>query len=364
MAHSGATEMNPDPPGEIPADRPDVAVRIITRDQSGSGSLDPAALRALLTEVGKLEVRGCVVLDSQGRDIPPGWSDRLTAPFLEEPLDFLAPYYLRHPFDGTITSGIAYPLQRALYGKQIRFPLATDFAVSQQFIAALLGGRNPAWPAELARVGAETWLLTRAMTGEFRLGQSFLGVRDAGTDPQVGNEVGEVLARVPDALFLEMDRSATVWQKVRRSVPVPLFGAPQPGSPVPCGVDVGRALESFRLGERNLQEVWRVALTPALLLELARLARSPDDGFRFPDGVWARIVYDFALAHRLRVMNRDHLLAAFLPLYLGWLAGFALELGDPDPVNAERRIEALCLRFEAEKPYLIARWRWPDRFNP
>jgi hypothetical protein len=63
-------------------------------------------------------------------------------------------------------------------------------------------------------------------------------------------------------------------------------------------------------------------------------------------------------------MNRDHLLAAFLPLYLGWLAGFALELGDPDPVNAERRIEALCLRFEAEKPYLIARWRWPDRFNP
>jgi len=30
----------------------------------------------------------------------------------------------------------------------------------------------------------------------------------------------------------------------------------------------------------------------------------------------------------------------------------------------EERIEALCLRFEAEKPYLIARWRWPDRFTP
>jgi hypothetical protein len=30
----------------------------------------------------------------------------------------------------------------------------------------------------------------------------------------------------------------------------------------------------------------------------------------------------------------------------------------------EQRIEALCLAYEAEKGYLISRWRWPDRFNP
>ena len=103
---------------------------------------------------------------------------------------------------------------------------------------------------------------------------------------------------------------------------------------------------------------------PHALLELARLARRPEAEFRFPDGLWARIVYDFGLAHRLRVMNRDHLLAAFLPLYQGWLAGFAGEVGEADPVRAEQRIEELCLRFESEKPYLISRWRWPDRFNP
>jgi hypothetical protein len=29
-----------------------------------------------------------------------------------------------------------------------------------------------------------------------------------------------------------------------------------------------------------------------------------------------------------------------------------------------KHIEALAAAFEADKPYLVARWRWPDRFNP
>jgi hypothetical protein len=40
------------------------------------------------------------------------------------------------------------------------------------------------------------------------------------------------------------------------------------------------------------------------------------------------------------------------------------EMGDAGAVRLEDRLEQLCLQFEAEKPYLISRWRWPDRFNP
>ena len=330
----------------------------------GASQVDPAALRCLLEESRRIDAPGCAVLDAQVRSLPPGWIERLARPIVDDEVDVVAPYYLRHPLDGTLTSGIAYPFQRALYGKQVRYPLGTDFACSRRFFTTLLTGKGAVWPPELARVGSEAWLLTRAMAGDFRIGQAFLGVKDSGASEAVGNEVADVLGRVLSALFLEMERQATVWQKIRRSVPAPLFGAPVAGSPEPRAVDVGRALESFRLGQRNLQEIWSLVLSPAELLELGKLARRSDDAFRFPDGLWARVVYDFALAHRLRVMARDHLLAAFVPLYLGWLAGFALELGEPDPVVAERRIEELCLRFESEKPYLIARWRWPDRFMP
>jgi len=27
-------------------------------------------------------------------------------------------------------------------------------------------------------------------------------------------------------------------------------------------------------------------------------------------------------------------------------------------------VEMLAAAFEADKAYLVARWRWPDRFNP
>jgi hypothetical protein len=427
MTHSGATEREPDPAGAERPGRVELAVGIATRNQAdtigalvesiarglavgfagvpvrlihadggsqdgtverarealgdadrwltqvrferdplalpaGSGFVDSAALRSILTEACRIDTPACVVLDATVPTVPPAWIERLARPVLADQLDFVAPYYRRHPFDGTITSAIAYPLQRALYGKQVRYPLATDFACSRRFLLSLFPRREAAWPAELGRVGAEAWLATRALTGEFRLGQAFLGVKEApAAEPA---DVSEVLPRILGALFLEAERHAATWQKIRRSVLVPLSGAPLTGSPESRALDPGRALQSFRLGERSLQEIWRGVLSPAALLELARLARRPDDGFRFPDPLWARVVYDFALAHRLRVMNRDHLLAAFVPLYQGWLAGFALELGDPDAMRAEERIDALCLRFESEKPYLISRWRWPDRFNP
>jgi hypothetical protein len=75
-------------------------------------------------------------------------------------------------------------------------------------------------------------------------------------------------------------------------------------------------------------------------------------------------VYDFALGYRLHVMNRSHLLRALTPLYLGWLASFVREMGAASSQDVERRVQQLSLVYEAQKPYLISRWRWPDRFNP
>jgi hypothetical protein len=53
-----------------------------------------------------------------------------------------------------------------------------------------------------------------------------------------------------------------------------------------------------------------------------------------------------------------------MPLYLGWAASHVLEVGSQGEAAAEQRIAALASVFEADKPYLVARWRWPDRFNP
>jgi len=123
-------------------------------------------------------------------------------------------------------------------------------------------------------------------------------------------------------------------------------------------------IESFALAYRNLQSVWTLVLPPATLVELKRLSLADPARFRLADDLWARIVFDFALAHRLRIINRDHLLKALVPLYLAWVASYATEVLGASGAMADVRLEQLCQAFETEKPYLVRRWRWPDRFNP
>jgi hypothetical protein len=81
-----------------------------------------------------------------------------------------------------------------------------------------------------------------------------------------------------------------------------------------------------------------------------------------PESLWARIVFDFLLAYRLRTINRGHLLGSLIPLYLAWVASHInITASGIDP---ERHIETVAAAFEADKTYLLSRWRWPDRFNP
>ena len=81
-------------------------------------------------------------------------------------------------------------------------------------------------------------------------------------------------------------------------------------------IDVKPMIEKFRLGFVNLQEIWGLILPPATLLELKKMSRQMDEPFRFPDEFWIRVIYDFAVAYRLRTIGRDHLIDALTPLYL------------------------------------------------
>ena len=145
---------------------------------------------------------------------------------------------------------------------------------------------------------------------------------------------------------------------------MPILGVAQDVTPAAVILDPKKLIESFCLGYKNLQPVWGAVLPPATMLVLKRMAAGQNGKFSFPDQTWVRTVFDFALGYRLRTMNRDHLLRAFTPLYLAWAASFATEMQEACADESEHRLEALCLAFEAEKPYLISRWRWPDRFNP
>ena len=149
-------------------------------------------------------------------------------------------------------------------------------------------------------------LTPAALCDNLQVCEVYLGARIY--PPTDWTNISSIVAQVLSPIFLDMERNAACWQRMRASVSVPAIGDPVLVSQDAGTVDISRMVESFQLGNRDLQEIWGLVLPPSTLVELRKLSRLPLEQFHMPDDLWVRIVYDFALAHRLRTINRDHLL--------------------------------------------------------
>ena len=63
------------------------------------------------------------------------------------------------------------------------------------------------------------------------------------------------------------------------------------------------------------------------------------------------------MAYHERVLPQDHLLRALTPLYLGRVAAFLREAWVAGPAGLAAIVDRIGQAFEAEKEYLVARWR-------
>jgi glucosylglycerate synthase len=321
----------------------------------------PAAFHSLFAATEKMSARACCLIASEMESPTPHWICQMLHPLLDSDWDLVLPYYAPRKLQGLLNSSILYPLTRCLYGKTIHNPLGPDVAVSRRLAQRILGA-NPNSNGNSNLAHPLTSLAPVASCENMQICQVHVGARVY--PPMDWMNMSSLIAQVMGSVFLEMERSVACWQRTRGSVSVPTRGEPLPAPEETAALDVNRMVETFQLGVRDLQEIWSLVLPPATLLELRKLSRLKPEQVYMPDDLWARIVYDFALAHRLRTINRDHLLRSMTPLYLAWVVSYARDLETVGAGTVEQRIERLALAYEAAKPYLISRWRWPDRFNP
>jgi hypothetical protein len=312
-----------------------------------------------------VHARAIAVIVSDLDTVTDQWIYRLIRPVLELDFDLVVPCYSHTRFEGLLNSGIVAPFTRALYGRRIHHPLGPDFGFSARFAAHLLA------KASRRRDGARSLasIAVDALCDGFEVSQSHVGARRYPAADWMNQS--SVLSQILGPVFHEAEVHAPFWQRLRGSQPVPNFGEPSvhdqresTAGSIPESFNIARMIESFHLGLSNLQEIWGLVLPPGTLLELSRLTRLAPEQFRMPDHLWARVLYDFALGYRLRTISQDHLIRAMTPLYLAWVASHILELTGADEAAVEQRLERLALAFEASKPYVLSRWRWPDRFNP
>jgi glycosyltransferase involved in cell wall biosynthesis len=316
----------------------------------GKGS----AFRLIFGMASMLEARACAVVDADLRSITPEWIDLLVRPILHADFDFVAPYYHRHKYDGTITNSIVYPLTRALYGQRVRQPIGGDFGLSNRLVNRYLQ-RNE-WDTDIARYGIDIWMTTIAISEGFRVCQSFLGAKlhDA-KDP--GADLSAMLQQVVGSVFYLMEEYEGIWRHTEGSQDVDLFGFRYDVGLDPIAVDVKRMLNKFKQGCADLAEIWSIALQPATYSAMVRLARDADPvRFHLDDELWVAAVYDFACAYRRRALDRGHLMRSFTPLYLARVASFVLETANMVPSEVDQRIEQLCQTYEQMKQYLVGHW--------
>lgn len=315
----------------------------------GKGS----AFRTIFEIARRLRVQACAVVDSDLRSITPEWVELLLRPIVQEGFDYVAPFYQRHKYDGTITNSIAYPLTRALYGYQVRQPIGGDFGFSGALAQHYLN--RQVWESDVARFGIDIWMTTEALTSGARVCQSFLGAKIHNPkDPAA--DLSGMLAQVAGALFSLMEAHPGAWAPIKTSQPVPIFGFQYETGVEPIHVNVDRMLHVFQQGLHDLLPIWSRMLSDDSLSQLRALEGMPSEVFHMPDALWVHIIYDTALSYRAGVLPKDHLLKALTPLYLGRTASFVLQTQGLTTREAEHYIEMLCQTFESQKDYLVTRW--------
>jgi len=310
------------------------------------------ALRTILAAADLLRAKACVVVSPDSTTIEPDWLQRLVRPVYHDNFDLVSPIYRRQKFEGVLMRNLLYPMTRALYGYGIREPYASEFAISGRLATDFLAKEN--WDDEWCRTGAEIGLTITAITGTYRVCQSFLGTK---TQPdRSASDLVAAMRRTVGALFWSLDGNFSIWSTITRSQPVPTVGTPSEVMPEPVRVNRKRLQEMFATGVAELEPVFRSILSAATLAELQRIATLEVSAFNYPADVWAKTVFEFAASYHKSVINRDHIVQALVPLYRGRTLSFLLENRDASWEDIEKNVESLCDEFERLKPYLLEVW--------
>lgn len=324
---------------------------------AGKGS----AFKTIFKIATLLEADVCIVVDSDLRSITPEWIQSLGQPVLQDRFDFITPHYLRYKYDGTITNNLAYPLTRALYGLRVRQPIGGDFGFSG--VLAREYSERDVWDTDIARFGIDIWMTTLAICEGFRVGQSCIGLKlHNNKDP--GSDLGAMFRHVAGTLFLLMSQYEAKWIDVKRSVPAPVLGEETTDEPEETLVSYENLIDHFHIGYDKYSDIWREILRKENFSAVEKAYQLSDEAFEMSGGLWARIVYDFAISYNFGPFPSELTVDSLMPLYCGRTAHFVKKTEHMSSFEAEIEVERGAETFEALKEYLVYHWQNAGQKNP
>lgn len=321
----------------------------IYRGLAGKGT----AFRGIFETAGLTGAEACVVVDSDLKSIAPDWVKLLAQPILEGKAGFVAPFYRRHKYNGTITNHIAYPMTRALYGIRFRQPIGGDFGLSGDLVASLAA--EDVWQTDVTRFGIDIWVSTVAIVRKEKIVQTDLGakvhqVKDPSTD------LGIMFLQVISTLFYVACRYRNRWSTAEESQPLDIVGKSESKIELhSVPVSMEKLRREFTEGVEHFQGFYEKNLSPECYSDLIKIKDKTKKGDKTPFAptLWAKILYEFLWIYSKWERNRRRLIEMLAPLYFGRVTAYCEEVAGFKDGEEEQVIETQAQEFEKQKPYLL-----------
>ncbi|GAB4167962.1 MAG: glycosyltransferase [Calditrichia bacterium] len=313
--------------------------------------------RNLFLAAVELGARAIIVVDADLKSITPQWIRYLGEPLMGR-FDYVAPIYVRHKYDGTITNHIAYPLLRTLFGLRVRQPIGGDFAFSGRLARAFLSEKL--WNDKIANFGIDIWMTTIAIARQFNVTQAFLGTPKIHRAKDPAADLTMMFTQVVSTLFDLMGEFEYLWKYIAESRPSSIygFGLGVDEKPPAVNVSTDKLMSSFKEGYKKYKGLWQEILSTPEFIQVEKIAKHEDkDTFYYPSSLWARVLFDFAVAyHHADEKKSQQILESLIPFYFSRVLTYVNKTKSFDTREAEEYLENIVRVFEKEKYYLIQKW--------
>ena len=321
--------------------------KIVTRDIASLGK--GAGVMTIFEIAHETDAKSVILIDGDLLSVKPGWIQTIANPIIYGRADLTVPYYIRDKNDGVITNNLVYPFTRALYGIDIRQPIAGEYALSRNLYELLRN--HPQFPPDF---GVDIFILTvAAAEGMYvKEGLFSLKIHESTThylEPE--KFLIPMFRKVTGCMFELAKHYEDYWRAHPSRFRTKYYRECFSQKPIPVKVNIPEMKKSFIQEFESSKNTMRQYLPESIINDLEKIV---DKGNNFDPELWAEIVYNYATSwkHVNTDPERYLLLDSLKTLWIGRFVSYATEVKDMDMNEAEMIIQKQAEIFEEKFDYL------------
>jgi len=321
--------------------------KIVTTDITSGGK--GAGVMTIFEIAHEADAKSIVLMDGDLLSIKPSWVQTIANPIVYGRADLTVPYYIRDKNDGVITNNLVYPFTRALYGIDIRQPIAGEYALSRNLYELLR--EHPLFPPDF---GIDIFILTvAAAEGMYvKEGLFSLKIHESTThylEPE--KFLIPMFRKVTSSMFELAKYYEKYWMNRPKRWHTKYSRECFSHKPIPVRVNIPEMKKSYETEFQSSKNIMSKFLPENIVSQLENIIENSDN---FNSELWTDIVYNYATAYK-NVPNEEEkykLLDTLKTLWIGRFVSYSTEVSGMDINDAEIVIQKQAELFENKFDYL------------